>query len=127
MIKYQGKSDAMNNSLTFLEFLASVVFIYFVSVTFGASLFENYQQTLFFSFFMGVLCVAPCIILFEHSDIISLFIRLFIKQEFFDESEYRCARISVFSVVGAWFGALVIPLDWDRWWQEWPISCCIGK
>ena len=23
-------------------------------------------------------------------------------------------------------GALVIPLDWDRWWQEWPIPSCFG-
>ena len=28
--------------------------------------------------------------------------------------------------VGAWFGAFPIPLDWDRPWQEWPISCNIG-
>ena len=28
--------------------------------------------------------------------------------------------------VGAWFGAFPIPLDWDRPWQIWPISCNIG-
>ena len=33
---------------------------------------------------------------------------------------------AVGAFVGAWFGAFPIPLDWDRPWQEWPISCNIG-
>uniref|UniRef100_A0A8C2D4D2 Phosphatidylinositol glycan anchor biosynthesis, class F n=1 Tax=Cyprinus carpio TaxID=7962 RepID=A0A8C2D4D2_CYPCA len=30
------------------------------------------------------------------------------------------------SVIGAWLGAFPIPLDWDRPWQVWPISCTLG-
>ena len=30
------------------------------------------------------------------------------------------------AVVGVWLGAVPIPLDWDRPWQAWPISCVIG-
>ena len=30
------------------------------------------------------------------------------------------------ALVGTWVGALPIPLDWDRWWQVWPISCVFG-
>ncbi|KAI1894415.1 hypothetical protein AGOR_G00115570 [Albula goreensis] len=30
------------------------------------------------------------------------------------------------SVIGAWLGAFPIPLDWDRPWQVWPISCSLG-
>ena len=152
MLKHANSSNSYNILFTFLEFLASVLFIYLVAVTFGASLFlEDFKQTLFFSLFMAVLCVAPSIVLFEHQDLFSLFNRLFLKKVFFDDVEYRCARTSVCAVVGAWLGALVIPLDWDRWagfvafydfefdlnwlklfnlvrwWQEWPISCCIGK
>ncbi|CAG8506653.1 35474_t:CDS:2 [Gigaspora margarita] len=33
---------------------------------------------------------------------------------------------TVATVVGAWLGAIVIPLDWDRPWQVWPIPCVIG-
>jgi len=29
-------------------------------------------------------------------------------------------------MVGAWAGAIPIPLDWDRDWQQWPVSCCYG-
>ena len=30
------------------------------------------------------------------------------------------------ALIGAWFGAFPIPLDWDRPWQIWPITCSIG-
>jgi len=33
---------------------------------------------------------------------------------------------TLLSLVGAWLGAFPIPLDWDRDWQVWPISCCLG-
>ena len=28
--------------------------------------------------------------------------------------------------LGAWCGAMVIPLDWDRPWQKWPVPCVAG-
>ncbi|XP_074662272.1 GPI ethanolamine phosphate transferase, stabilizing subunit-like isoform X2 [Tubulanus polymorphus] len=30
------------------------------------------------------------------------------------------------SLLGAWIGAFPIPLDWDRPWQTWPITCVAG-
>ncbi|KAF1958021.1 hypothetical protein CC80DRAFT_491329 [Byssothecium circinans] len=30
------------------------------------------------------------------------------------------------SVVGAWCGAIPIPLDWDREWQKWPVTIVTG-
>lgn len=30
------------------------------------------------------------------------------------------------AVIGAWVGAFPMPLDWERPWQEWPISCTFG-
>uniref|UniRef100_A0A0N4UQM6 Nitrogen permease regulator 2 n=1 Tax=Dracunculus medinensis TaxID=318479 RepID=A0A0N4UQM6_DRAME len=32
-------------------------------------------------------------------------------------------KISLSGLLGAWFGAFFIPLDWDRWWQRWPLPC----
>lgn len=29
-------------------------------------------------------------------------------------------------VVGGWFGAAGIPLDWDRDWQRWPVTILVG-
>lgn len=28
--------------------------------------------------------------------------------------------------LGAWLGAVPIPLDWDREWQKWPITVVTG-
>ncbi|XP_014468986.1 PREDICTED: phosphatidylinositol-glycan biosynthesis class F protein [Dinoponera quadriceps] len=30
------------------------------------------------------------------------------------------------TILGTWLGATVIPLDWDRPWQVWPVPCVIG-
>ncbi|XP_071711785.1 PIGF/3-ketodihydrosphingosine reductase fusion protein-like isoform X1 [Rutidosis leptorrhynchoides] len=30
------------------------------------------------------------------------------------------------AIIGAWFGAWPMPLDWERAWQEWPISVTYG-
>lgn len=30
------------------------------------------------------------------------------------------------TILGTWLGATVIPLDWDRPWQAWPIPCVLG-
>lgn len=30
------------------------------------------------------------------------------------------------AVVGAWLGAIPIPLDWDREWQKWPVTILVG-
>lgn len=33
---------------------------------------------------------------------------------------------SIGSFLGAWLGAVPIPLDWDRDWQKWPITIVTG-
>jgi len=30
------------------------------------------------------------------------------------------------ALLGLWMGAIPIPLDWDRPWQQWPTTCVIG-
>ena len=30
------------------------------------------------------------------------------------------------TIVGAWVGAIPIPLDWDREWQKWPVTVVTG-
>lgn len=33
---------------------------------------------------------------------------------------------SVGTALGAWLGAIPIPLDWDREWQKWPVTIVAG-
>lgn len=30
------------------------------------------------------------------------------------------------ATIGAWLGAVPIPLDWDREWQKWPVTIVVG-
>ena len=30
------------------------------------------------------------------------------------------------AVLGSWLGAVPVPLDWDRKWQAWPLTCVYG-
>uniref|UniRef100_A0A1I7VG89 Glycosylphosphatidylinositol anchor biosynthesis protein 11 n=1 Tax=Loa loa TaxID=7209 RepID=A0A1I7VG89_LOALO len=42
---------------------------------------------------------------------------------------HKCSlarHLSLGGIFGAWFGAFVIPFDWDRWWQRWPVPCVFG-
>lgn len=111
---------------TLLEFLSSIMIIYLTSVAFGAYLIEDFLKTLLFSAFISSVSVMPMLILIEHKNPLDLLDRLIIRQDLNSKFESNLVNLSYGSAIGAWFGALVIPLDWDRWWQEWPISCCIG-
>ncbi|KAL9108203.1 MAG: hypothetical protein Q9227_006940 [Pyrenula ochraceoflavens] len=33
---------------------------------------------------------------------------------------------SIGALIGAWLGAIPIPLDWDREWQKWPVTVLMG-
>lgn len=41
-------------------------------------------------------------------------------------TDYMISLPAYGSVIGAWFGAWPMPLDWERPWQEWPISVTYG-
>ncbi|KAL0755000.1 hypothetical protein Bca101_092668 [Brassica carinata] len=40
--------------------------------------------------------------------------------------EYMIVIPAYGAIVGGWFGAWPMPLDWGRPWQEWPICVCYG-
>jgi phosphatidylinositol glycan class F len=75
---------------------------------------------------MTGLCIMPLLVLVEHKNPMALLFRVIVQQDYMNSEEYSCMNISIWAVVGAWLGALAIPLDWGRWWQEWPISCSFG-
>ncbi len=112
---------------TLIEFLASNVLIYLIAFTFGAYLIENVYENLVFSIFMSMVCVMPSFLYCEHKNALELVDRLFFKNGYQNRIEERLVTISYGAIIGAWFGALVIPLDWDRWWQEWPICSIFGS
>ncbi len=46
----------------------------------------------------------------------------------FDVKTYTYSEFDLFvSLVCVWVSAFVIPLDWDRPWQVWPVCCTYGS
>jgi phosphatidylinositol glycan class F len=108
------------------EFLLSTAVVYFITFTFGAYLFENMVETVFFGGYMSALCIMPALLVCPHRNPLTIIDRVLLKNEFESRAEKLLTNLAYGAIVGAWLGALVIPLDWDRWWQEWPVSCVMG-
>uniref|UniRef100_A0A2P2I522 Phosphatidylinositol-glycan biosynthesis class F protein-like n=2 Tax=Hirondellea gigas TaxID=1518452 RepID=A0A2P2I522_9CRUS len=91
-----------------------------VIVLFGAPLFSQVSETFHLSLLVTCLtCVRPFLTLGSHA----LHSLLTYKRiTGVSESEVRAVLV----LCGAWLGALPIPLDWDRPWQTWPLTCTFG-
>lgn len=102
----------------------SVVVFYAVAVLFGAPFYSAQEETFMFSLLLTILVVLP-LILNLGSDVT---ISILSSANVFEKDAFGTIfSIAIrFVLFGAWLGAVVIPLDWDRPWQEWPIPCSSG-
>lgn len=105
----------------FLTILMTV--LYFVTATlFGASLITKYEETLMLSLELALFTVfASCL----HVGVDTTKSLLFGADPKDDVSKMIQFSIQC-TIFGAWIGAVVIPLDWNRPWQQWPIPCWLG-
>lgn len=105
----------------------SVVFFHVLAVLFGAPLFEDSQQTLWFGMHMTVVTILPLVLSGGHTSLAALQ-RTIVDQKFcdvpFDWVQRWGSRGALF---GAWLGAVALVLDWDRPWQRWPTPCIVGS
>lgn len=104
--------------------LCMIVFYYIIAVLFGAPFLSEQEQTFIFAVLLTVLTVFP-LLLNLGPDITYAILSSGTNYEgdVFSEILIISVRLTLF---GAWLGAVVIPLDWDRPWQVWPIPCNIG-
>jgi len=82
-----------------------------VAVLLGAPFFEDWDGTLAFGLLLAGL-VLPSVAASS------------VPADFTDWK--WLASMPAATLAGAWLGAVVIPLDWDRPWQIWPEPCCLG-
>ncbi|CAL1547466.1 unnamed protein product [Lymnaea stagnalis] len=118
---FKPKITSVVKSL-FILILGCIIF-YIICICYGAPLLSSTTETFHFSMLLTVLiCLPNCI--FCGSNLDNWF-------TMFTSSSANGVETVVYftslcSLLGAWLGAVPIPLDWDRPWQEWPISCVIG-
>ncbi|KAF5303136.1 hypothetical protein FQR65_LT19029 [Abscondita terminalis] len=95
-----------------------------VAVLFGAPFLSAHEETFMFSLLLTVLTTLPSCLYLGADTTISLLIDL---TTFEGDVITEAIRQSICGTLfGAWLGAIVIPLDWDRPWQVWPIPCSLG-
>ncbi|KAI8975764.1 GPI biosynthesis protein Pig-F [Mycotypha africana] len=102
--------------------MAAVGILHLLIVLFGAPLIEKIPNTFLFSAYLSILTIMPC---FE-SLTESVWIKVFLQHSPTTTSEIYAYAQAICALSGAWIGAIVLPLDWDKEWQAWPISCVIS-
>lgn len=114
-----------NNLLGSIFVLVCVIATFYViAVLFGAPLLSKHFETLSFAILLTILTALPCCLHLGKGSVPLLFTSLL---EFEGNDIYLAFLINIrVTLFGAWVGAVLIPLDWNRPYQEWPIPCYYG-
>lgn len=108
-----------------LVLLGLVTVGYFaIAILFGAELFSKYEETLMLSLMLVLLtALPPCLYLGPNFALGAI---LGDEPSSLNPLSPIFQHVVRITLLGVWLGAFVIPLDWDRPWQEWPVPCCVG-
>ena len=95
----------------------------YIVICFGAPMFSDQIKT---AGFVTCLCIHSLwpVILIEGSDLSK--ISKVVRGQDLDPLAKVLYRNAGGAILGSWLGAFPIPLDWDRPWQAWPLTCVIG-
>ncbi|KAI6115322.1 GPI biosynthesis protein family Pig-F-domain-containing protein [Pisolithus croceorrhizus] len=116
--------------------LLATVVTHIVIVLFGAPLLSHLLQTGLLASTVAILTAFVPALVFGYPSLASdtpalvnrlNWIRLFAELSPRNPVERIVVYPAVGTVVGAWFGAFPIPLDWDRPWQAWPLTPLYGS
>ncbi|KAG7806512.1 hypothetical protein KL921_004909 [Ogataea angusta] len=101
--------------------------IFVILLVFGAPIGSLTEETAFLALHLSFLTIFPLLLAykFTDSDAGDTWIRLLTFQvpAFYKNQVYLQA---MGALVGCWLGVIPIPLDWDRDWQQWPITLLTG-
>lgn len=94
----------------------------------GASYYSRFEETLMLSALLTALTILPIALFLGPSKTLQFL--------FYDTFELTCGRevshlellqhSALGALIGAWAGSVVVPLDWDRDWQAYPIPNVVG-
>ena len=105
-------------------FVGSIT-LHFLAVLMGAPVFDKTFETFQFSFLVTVCGIFPSLCCLGLNK--KAWSQVHFLHKYNDELEFLSGTLAMTTIIGAWLGAFVIPLDWDRPWQIWPRSCVISS
>lgn len=109
-------------------FITFTIFFAFSCILMGASVIGNYEETFELSVMLTLLTIMPIALYLGPTAFIQYisfdFCELSSRNEMalLEYLEYSAMA----SLIGAWCGSAVAPLDWDRDWQKYPTPNIIG-
>lgn len=96
--------------------------MFVICIFYGAPFLDSHEETLMFSLLIVILTVFPMCLHSGANTVLQL-VNGVTPNDIFNRILFRNIQLTL---LGAWLGAFVIPLDWDREWQVWPIPCSSG-
>lgn len=121
MNPWKYKSEALK-SVGFI--ISTTILFHVIEVLFGAPFTEQTAETFHLALLLTATITVPVLIHLGTSSETLMRIYAFNSPEL--GTEMMMYITSICSLLGAWLGACVIPLDWDSPWQVWPVSCVLG-
>lgn len=121
---YSVRSTMITTLKTIVFVVLSISLFHISAILLGAPVLESFRSTLFFSILMTILTFTPSILL--DGSMLPVLLKIFSEGRYKMTPEVDMHEPVIGTIIGAWCGAFVIPLDWDRPWQEWPIPCSVG-
>jgi len=104
----------------------STILVYLTAVLLGAPFASKTLSTLYLALFTSILAITPAGYCLGLSGLMHLLTTLNGVRNMNAMESYLAAPL-LGSLIGCWLGAIPIPLDWDRPWQNWPITCIGGS
>lgn len=104
------------------------VFYALVCILLGASYQNRYEETLILSSLLTSFTILPiCLFLGPTKTLQYLFYDTFELSSRIEVSHLEFLQYNALgTLIGAWSGSVVAPLDWDRDWQVYPIPNMVG-
>lgn len=96
---------------------------YALVVLFGAPFLSHFQENFTLASLLAIYTALPLALSAQDE---SSFQELVFEGRAINSAQLYSHRLAAGALLGAWLGAVVIPLDWDRWWQKYPLPSLFG-
>lgn len=121
-----------NKDNVFLLLASSIIIPMFLSlpvfgivILMGAPLASHLYETFLLSAHVSLIIFTPIIVLFKLN--FSKFTIIVQKIDLKSIWNNSILLSILASIIATWCGVIPIPLDWDRPWQNWPITLLVGS
>lgn len=103
--------------------LANAIFV--ILILFGSPLYTQVKETYVLAYHLALIVVQPVLVIYWlHFQKIAALFRL--ERIYCAIFSNPTLSSSALAILGTWLGVIPLPLDWDRPWQQWPITLLVG-